>query len=228
MCRGSGPHRLVVRTPPFQGGNAGSIPAGDAIFFALSGTLASSRPKIARRKWHDGTGSAAGYQRQGRLRHTLELLQPDFTARAADARRSEASPISRSPLSPGRASVWWARSARCRSTPGFSSCRAWASWLRGCSSFDLSRSPFSDLVQQRAAAENRLTGDVPTIETAGVSSAPAVASASSRRTAATMLLSDQVGARGRSAASPARHRALADRCRSRRGCRPTRRGRRRG
>ena len=29
MC----PHRLAVRTPPFHGGNRGSSPRGDAIFY---------------------------------------------------------------------------------------------------------------------------------------------------------------------------------------------------
>ena len=46
---------------------------------------------------------------------------------------------------------------------------------RGCSSFDLSPSPVSHLAHHRAAADNRLTGSAPAIETARVSSAARLA-----------------------------------------------------
>jgi hypothetical protein len=62
-----------------------------------------------------------------------------------DPRRAlrDPSSIFWSPLSPRRASAWRARSARCLTTRESSSCQLWASWPRGCSSFDLSPSPFS-------------------------------------------------------------------------------------
>ena len=96
-------------------------------------------------------------------------LRASPESRRRQARSSEAgrlkrsSSISCSPLSPRRASVWRARSARCRPTRGLSSCRPWAFWPRGCSSFDLSPSPFSHSVHSRAGGDNRLTSSVPTI-----------------------------------------------------------------
>lgn len=62
ICRGLGlkaaacPHRLEVRTPPFQGGNGGSIPPGDANpgsfrtnrIEALALTVGALRPAFTR------------------------------------------------------------------------------------------------------------------------------------------------------------------------------------
>jgi hypothetical protein len=72
-------------------------------------------------------------------------------------------PISCLLLSPSRSSICRARSARCRPTPGFSSCRPWASWARDCSFSDLSPLPFSDPAHP---SENRPTDGRPAIETA--------------------------------------------------------------
>src|SRR5690606_35608328 len=40
------PHRLEVRTPPFQGGNAGSIPAGDATLGVRTQAIQWLEPRI--------------------------------------------------------------------------------------------------------------------------------------------------------------------------------------
>src|SRR5579872_7515493 len=45
-----GPHRLVVRTPPFQGGNTGSSPVGDTILSHASSALRSAGCPLPGRK----------------------------------------------------------------------------------------------------------------------------------------------------------------------------------